>query len=74
MAAIAALCLALADLERTHGDAYRRTRRLAGVQTLRAWRDCGVPHRPAGRASGDVVSTAEPHVSPSTRAATGIAL
>jgi hypothetical protein len=33
-AAIATLRLTLADLVRTHGDAYRRTHRLATVQTL----------------------------------------
>jgi hypothetical protein len=34
MAAIAAIRLTLADLVRAHGDAYRRTHRLAAVQTL----------------------------------------
>jgi hypothetical protein len=33
-AAIASLCLTLADLVRAHGDAYRHTHRLATVQTL----------------------------------------
>ena len=34
MAAIASLRLTLADIVRAHGDAYRRTHRLARVQVL----------------------------------------
>ena len=46
--------LELADIVRAHGDAYRRTHRLATVQHRGAARDRDLPHRRARRASGDV--------------------
>ena len=46
--------LELADIVRAHGDAYRRTHRLAARPAPGAPRDRDLPHRRPRRASGDV--------------------